>query len=100
MNQTVNTLPIQSIGGVCRRYHVKELSLFGSAARDELRAESDIDFLVEFEEDAIVGFLALARLQAELSALVKRSVDLVPKGGLKPSIRFSVLQEAKVLYAS
>ncbi len=100
MSQILDTLPIQPISEICRRYHVKELSLFGSAVRDELQAESDIDFLVDFEKGFAVGFLMLARLQAELASLVNRSVDLVPKGGLKPSIRSIVLQEAKVLYAS
>lgn len=39
-------LPEAQIAEVCRRYHVKELSLFGSAARGELRPDSDVDLLV------------------------------------------------------
>ncbi len=46
-----------------------------------------------------VGFLALSRMQRELSVLFGRSVDLVPRAGLKPVIASSVLKEAEPLYA-
>jgi predicted nucleotidyltransferase len=41
-----------SLADLCRRYRVKELSLFGSAVRSEMRAESDLDLLVQFLPDA------------------------------------------------
>ena len=84
----------------CKSNHVQELALFGSAVRDELSDESDFDFLVTFEAGARVGFLTLARMQRELEELLGRKVDLVPKGGLKPVIRDSVLATARVLYAA
>ena len=93
-------LPMEAIRDLCRRYRVKELSLFGSAARGQARPDSDLDFLVEFEPDARVGLIAFAGLQRELAAAVGRDVDLVPKGGLKPLIRESVLHDARVLYAA
>ena len=40
------------LADLCRRYRVRELSLFGSAARGDMRADSDIDMLVEFLPDA------------------------------------------------
>jgi len=61
---------------------------------------SDIDMLVEFEPDARVGFMTLARMRRELSELLGRTVDLVPESGLKPLIRDDVLDSAKVLYAA
>ena len=42
---------------LCRRYSVRELSLFGSAARGEMRPESDVDFMVEFEPGARIGLI-------------------------------------------
>ncbi len=84
---------------VCRRYHVREPSVFGSAARGELRPDSDIDLLVEFDPDARIGFIAFAGLQRELADLLGRPVDLVPKKGLKPVIRPGVLSEARPIYA-
>lgn len=51
-------------------------------------------------EDAEIGFLALSRIARELSALLGKPVDLVPRNGLKPVIRESILQEERVIYAS
>jgi hypothetical protein len=84
----------------CRRYHVGELAVFGSALRSDFSAASDIDLLVEFEPEAQVGFMALSRMQRELSGILHRKVDLVPKGGLKPIVRQAVLSTAQVLYAA
>jgi hypothetical protein len=93
-------LPIQEIGALCKRYHVRELAVFGSALRTDFGAESDLDLLVEFEPDAQIGFLALAGMQRELSELLHVRVDLVPKEGLKPTIRQAVLSSARVIYAN
>ena len=72
---------------VCRRYHVLELSVFGSAARGEMRPESDIDLLVEFLPGAKVDLFDYSGLMLDLSKLIGRKVDLVSKKGLKPLIR-------------
>ena len=64
---------------VCKRFGAKRLSLFGSAARDELREDSDIDVLVEFD-----GYFDL---KTYLEQLLGRPVDLVTEKGLKPRAR-------------
>lgn len=97
--QMIN-LPMEDIKAFCKRYHVRELALFGSAAKGNLRKGSDIDLLVEFEPDAQVGFIILSRMQRELSDLIHRKVDLVPKGGLKPMLKQEILPTIKVLYAA
>jgi len=84
----------------CHRHQVRELAIFGSALRSDFSAASDVDLLVEFEPEAQVGFLSLSRMQREISAIMQRKVDLVPKGGLKPIIRETVLSTAQVLYAA
>lgn len=73
---------------MARRFGVRQLSLFGSAARDELRADSDVDVLVEFEGPA--SFDAYFGLKDHLEALLLRPVDLVTTRGLKPRARESV----------
>jgi predicted nucleotidyltransferase len=93
-------LPLAEIAALCRRYRVRELALFGSALRPDFRPDSDLDLLVEFEPGTRVTFLTLGELEAELEALLGRAVDLVPKGGLKPRVRGSVLAEARVVYAA
>jgi predicted nucleotidyltransferase len=85
---------------ICRRCCVRVLAYFGSAARGEMRPDSDIDILVEFLPDSGIDLVDYAGLMLELSRLVGRQVDLVSKKGLKPLIRASVLDEAQLLYAA
>jgi predicted nucleotidyltransferase len=87
------------LADLCRRYQVRELSLFGSAARGEMRPDSDIDLLVEFLPNAQVGLVEHAGLMLDLERLLGRKVDLVSKNGLKPRIRPYVFADARLLYA-
>ena len=98
MSMLSEQLPIEKVVLICRKYKVLKLALFGSALTEAFDSSSDIDLLVEFDPDARVGFMTLARLQRELSELAKRRVDLVPKGGLKAQLRDTILSSAKVLY--
>ena len=52
----------QSLAEICRRYGVKELSLFGSAAHGELRPESDVDIVVDFEPGVRIGLIRFESL--------------------------------------
>jgi len=75
----------QHRGEILDRFGAKRLSLFGSAARDELRDDSDIDVLVEFEQAATYdGYFDL---KGFLEQLLGRRVDLVTEKGLKPRAR-------------
>ena len=91
--------PMDAIEGLCRKYQVRELSVFGSAVRSDFGEHSDVDLLVLFEPEAQIGF-EFVRLQRELEEVIGRKVDLVPKDGLKPLIRDEVLASAQVLYAA
>jgi hypothetical protein len=93
-------LPLDTLAAFCRRYGVRELSLFGSALGDDFRADSDYDFLVEFEPEARITFITLSQMEQELQALLGRPVDLVSKRGLNPRIRDAVLGSARVLYSA
>jgi len=92
--------PDDDIAEICRRYDVKELSLFGSAARGELRPDSDIDLLVDFQPGARPGLLGVSAMVREFSALLGRRVDVAVKPALKPLIRAGVLAEARLIYAA
>ncbi len=85
---------------LCQKYGVRELSCFGSTARNQMRPDSDLDILVEFAPDSEIDLIDYAGLMLELTRLAGRSVDLVSKKGLKASIRDSVLSEARLLYAA
>jgi uncharacterized protein len=93
-------LPIAEIADLCRKYHVTELALFGSALRDDFTSRSDFDFLVTFDERARVNLFDYAELQIALSDLLNRDVDLVSKKGLRPLIRDEVIAGARVVYAA
>jgi predicted nucleotidyltransferase len=80
----------------CRRHHIKKLALFGSVLRADFRSDSDIDVLVEFEHGQTPG-LAFFDMQAELSQLFGRRVDLNTPSFLGPRIRARVQDEAEVL---
>ena len=74
------------------RFGVSSMSLFGSVARGESTAVSDIDFLVGFiDTPGLFGFL---ELKCFLEDLYQRPVDLVTEGALKRPFRKQILQEA------
>ena len=89
----------QQIAELCRKYKIRELSLFGSRVRGDHTDESDFDFLVEFRPDAYVSLISLGNIQTELENILDSEVDIVPKEGLKPVIRSQVLAEAQIVYA-
>ena len=76
---------------VAQRFGVQQFGLFGSAARDEMRLDSDVDVLVGFSGpttyDAYFG------LKDYLEQLLGRPVDLVTQKGLKPRARQQVEQD-------
>jgi predicted nucleotidyltransferase len=77
---------------IVRRFQVTSLRLFGSVARDEAEAGSDVDVLVEFSEaPSLVGFM---RLRFFLEDLLGCTVDLVTEGGLKERARADVERDA------
>ncbi len=82
----------------CRTNGVRRLGLFGSALRGELRPDSDIDLLVEFEPGRVPGLLHLAALELELMELLGREVDLRTAADLSRHFRDEVSASARVLY--
>ena len=78
---------------LCRRFHVRRLDLFGSAARGDFNPErSDIDFIVEFDRSAPQHpFDAYFGLKEELEALFGRKVDLVELSAVRnPYLKSSI----------
>jgi predicted nucleotidyltransferase len=97
---------IQHIGpevvALCRQHHIRSLSVFGSAARGEMNAESDIDLLVEFEPTHAPSLAGFARLKQSFATLLQvPSVDLATSGILRnPYRRKAILADLKQLYAA
>ena len=83
------------IMALARQYRGKQVSVFGSCVRGELRRDSDIDFLVEFES----GFRLtdLIRLTQNLEELLGRKVDVVPRHALRKELETYVISELQAL---
>ena len=99
MNHDGIRIPEEDIADFCRRHHVRRLALFGSILRRDFGPESDVDVLVEFEPGQTPGWAFFA-MEAELSTLLGRKVDLNTAGCLSRHFRSQVLQEAQDIYAS
>lgn len=98
-SQTTLRLPKDKIADFCHRHHIRKLSLFGSALRDDFGPQSDLDVLVEFEAGHVPG-LAFFEMESELSELLGRRVDLNTPQFLSPYFRDKVLAEAEEQYAA
>ena len=77
---------------IAANYGATDVRLFGSVARGNANADSDIDFLVRLEPGR--SLLDLGGLLMDLRDLLGRRVDVVTEGGLRPRMREQVLREA------
>lgn len=86
---------------ICRKWKVRELSLFGSALRDDFGPESDLDFLVEYAPDARWDAFDFLDMKFELEARLGRPVDLVEKAAIEnPWRQYEILRTREVVYAA
>ncbi|MBC8106017.1 MAG: nucleotidyltransferase domain-containing protein [Anaerolineae bacterium] len=95
-------VPIDQIEAFCRKYRVAELSLFGSALRDDFGPASDVDVLIALAPGETMSLEKYLDMRDELSALFGgREIDLVQKRLLKnPFRRHEILTTRQVLYAA
>lgn len=84
-------------GQIQKRYPIKNIGIFGSYVRLEAKEDSDLDILVEFEEDAELGILKFIEIEEYLSDLFGLKVDLVEKSAMKSMIGIQIMNE--VVYA-
>lgn len=82
----------------CQRHHIRKLMVFGSILRDDFRADSDVDILVEFEANTAVTFFDMVDMRDELYQLLGHEIDFLTPGFLSPHFRGHVLETARVLY--
>jgi predicted nucleotidyltransferase len=82
----------------CAEHGIRRLGLFGSALRGQLRPDSDIDLLVEFQPGRTPGLLGIAQLELDLAHLLGRSIDLRTLHDLSRYFREEVAAEARTLY--
>jgi predicted nucleotidyltransferase len=85
----------QDILKIAAEHGARNVRVFGSVARGEARADSDVDFLVDMEPGRTL--FDMGGLLMDLRDLLGREVDVVTEQGLKPRIRDRVLKEAERL---
>jgi predicted nucleotidyltransferase len=90
-------VPFDQIADFCQRHHILRLAYLGSAIRQELRPDSDVDVLVEFAPDKTPG-LAFFAIQDELSQILGHPVALNTAHFISPYFRQRVQAEAQVVY--
>ena len=94
-------IPDRPLAEFCRRWKVRELSVFGSVLRDDFTADSDIDVLVSFDSSAAWSLFDIVNMRQELAGLLGRPVDLVEEAGLRnPFRRAAILKSRRQVYAA
>jgi uncharacterized protein len=98
-------LPLDAIAELCRRYEVEELSIFGSALRDDFRGDSDVDFLVVFKNgDSGDWACKYGQLEQDLSSLLGHEVDVVSRRSVEESENYlrrkHILSTAETVYVA
>lgn len=86
----------QRLIAICRAHDASMVAIFGSQARGDATADSDIDLLLRFSKRK--SLMALVRLERELSASLGRKVDLLTEAAISPYLRDRILGEMQVLY--
>ncbi len=103
---TPNNLGIEAdkIADFCRRWKINKLAIFGSAVREELRDDSDIDLLVTFSGEANWTMFDHFKMEDELTHLFGREVDLINIRAIEenpnPIIQNEILDSARQIYAA
>lgn len=96
-------VPDEELDRFCERWRIRELSVFGSAARGELDEESDIDLLVVFDDDADWSLLDHVDMEEDLSEIAGRDVDLITRRSIERSRnwirRDDILSSSELVYA-
>ena len=94
-------LNFEDVVRLCVKYHIMELSIFGSSLRNDFTKCSDVDFLVSFAKNSGITLFDIMELEKEFSKLLNLEVDIVEKESLSNPIRRSrILSTREIIYAA
>ena len=88
----------QAVQDTAYQKAINRISLFGSHLHKDAKPDSDIDLLIEFSPEAIIGLFQLVDIKQQLEKYLKNEVDLLTPEGLSPYFRSDVIKEALLLY--
>ena len=81
----------QKIIPILKEHNIKKAGLFGSCVRGEMREDSDIDVLVEIEDN--ISLLDFVGIKLEIEEALKRKIDLVEYSTIKPLLKEKIIRE-------
>lgn len=81
---------------LCRQYDVARLGVFGSIARGEASADSDVDLIVEFSRPK--SLLSLVALERQMASALGKKVDLLTEAAISPYLRDRILRDLRIIY--
>jgi len=76
-----------------KKYKVRDIGIFGSYVRSEQKTISDVDILVEFNEEDIPGLYKFIELEKFIEQIIKKKVDLVRRGAIREELKDLILKE-------
>jgi hypothetical protein len=95
-------LDTTSIRAFCEKWKIRELSVFGSILRNDFRADSDVDFLVDYHEHAEWDLLDSIRMKEELEEIIGRRADIVDRIAIESDgnrfVRKEIISSAEPIY--
>lgn len=87
----------QIVAPIAHKYNASSVYLFGSYARGEATADSDVDLIIDFQ--FTVSLFVLAELINELEKALGKHVDVISHESAAPRLMFHILDEEKLIYA-
>ena len=96
-------LPKDKIAEFCKKWKIREFSIFGSVLREDFQPDSDVDVLVDFEPDSGHTLFDMVDMIDELKNIFGRDVDLLTRKAVERSRNYirrkEILSSAEVVYA-
>ena len=89
---------VERLSEICAGNEIVFVGIFGSYLKDEQTDASDIDLMIEFREGSRKSLLDIVRIEAELSYVFGKKVDLLTPGGISPYLKDEIINSMKVVY--
>jgi predicted nucleotidyltransferase len=100
MEDILKNIDYEELDKICKKYSIRELSVFGSYAKGNQTEHSDLDILVDFKSLEGISMITFSKIRYNLIDIFKKEVDLVSKDGIRDLIRDEVINSSGVFYAS
>jgi uncharacterized protein len=91
--EKIKTILKKNKAELYEKYKVRDIGIFGSYIRDEQKTGSDVDILVEFDDQDIPGLYKFITFEQDIEKMLRKKVDLVRRGAIRPELADIILKE-------